>query len=135
MDALQRALGLRPTGRSPLPYEITAIGTAEWEQDNLEPSRSWDEQWHTCIAMQRELLTIAGWPDCRSHYEDNLKVAVAWAAYCRKIVANPKSGGTSHADPKAQLAHRREVLASALETVAWRKELLVELKAAAKARG
>ena len=125
---LQRALGLRPSSRSPLPYEITCLGTAEWEKDTLEPDRGWDAQWQTCIEIQRELLKIAGWPDCRRVYEHNLKEAEECAAYEQSLVDNPTSGGMSHGDPKVQLAYRKRSLARALEQVAWRKQLLEELE-------
>ena len=125
---LQRALGLRPVGRSPLPYEIMCLGTAEWEKDNLRPGVCWDDTWQTCIEIQRELIKIAGWPDCRRAYEANLKEALEWADYARSLVNDPTSGGMSLSDPKAQLAQRKEALARALEAVAWRKQLLEELE-------
>jgi len=88
---------------------------------------------HTCfqksyaqaILLQRELLKIAGWPDCRSAYAENLREAEDWAAYCKEMFEHPERGhqGTG-SDPKS----RRAALKDALEAVAYRKRLLHEIQ-------
>jgi len=71
--------------------------------------------------LQRELFALAGPPDHRPGYEENLRDAEERVAYARELVADPESGdqGTGF-DP----AGRRRGLREALEELAYRRELL-----------
>ena len=43
-------------------------------------------------ALQRELLKVAGWPDCRAAYQENLREAEEWEEYCQELVDHPDRG-------------------------------------------
>jgi hypothetical protein len=123
--ALHIALDLRPWQASPLPYEITALGV---DQDDTPENcgSAWDPSMPKAIALQKQLLELAGWPDCRAEYEKLLHQAEEYAAYCRELVEHPDRGGQgTGSDPKS----RRQALANALERVENRKELLEGLEA------
>jgi hypothetical protein len=119
--ALHRALGLKLWETSPLPSEITALGCSEDELDPADHRYQYDVK---ALALQKQLLSAAGWPDCRQVYEENLRDAQEWAAYCRELVKYPDRGsiGTG-CDPFS----RREKLQEAKAEVAYRKKLLAEL--------
>jgi len=127
--ALHRALGLGPADSSPLPYEVTALGVGDDDDLPLEPNHPrsngpWARSLKTAVTLQRQLLRIAGWPDCRKAYEENLAEAQKWADYCRDLVEHPEHGGIgTGCDPVS----RRRSLQEAEEQVAWRKQLLEEL--------
>jgi hypothetical protein len=90
---LHMALNLAPWNYSPLPVEVTALGVTQ----GLPPDHLLAHQvadWRDAQALQRELLEVAGWPDCRGVYEENLRKAEAWAGYCKLLVDHPERGGT-----------------------------------------
>ena len=121
--ALHCALQLDPWEPSPLPSEITARGVSEDLPPNPNSGRCWDKAYPKVLALQRELLAVAGWPDCRAAYEHNLAEAVEWREYCAELVRDPDAGPRG-SDP----AERRQRLKEAREEVAYRKRLLAELK-------
>jgi hypothetical protein len=127
--ALHRALGLGPADASPLPYEITALGVSDDDDFNSHRASArgdgpWKRSLKQAATWQRQLLHIAGWPDCRKDYEENLADAEKWAAYCRLLIEEPWRGGQgTGCDPVS----RRRSLQEAEERVAWRKQLLAEL--------
>jgi hypothetical protein len=65
------------------------------------------------------LLRVAGWPDCRAPYKDNLREAEEMAAYYRSILADPARG---------VLETKIKDLDDAIAEIEWRKELLAELE-------
>jgi hypothetical protein len=78
------------------------------------------------LELQRKLLAVAGWPDCRESYEQNLRKAQKGVRECRELVRHPERGGIgTGCDP----ASRREQLATALAELAYRKKLLADLEA------
>jgi hypothetical protein len=128
--ALHRALGLGPADASPLPYEITALGVYDDDGDddseraNIRGDGPWKRSLKPAVRLQRQLLKIAGWPDCRKEYEENLASDERWLDYCRELVEHPERGGQgTGCDPES----RRRALQQAEERVAWRKQLLAEL--------
>jgi hypothetical protein len=125
--ALHSALGLGPEEASPLPDVIEALGVSERDMDNWNPSRCFDQSIPQALALQRELLAVAGWPDCRAAYEENLREALDWAAYCKEMLEHPERG---HRGTGADPASRRARLKQALLKVAYRRRLLAELKEA-----
>ena len=127
-SALHSALGLHPAQRSPLPLEVTALGVGEDSEPSPPREASpWDASWQQAIAFQRELLAIAGWPDCRAAYGENFQEAKDWAAYCQELIDHPQRGGQGTG---SDIASRKRALANALVGVAWRQELLDGLKEA-----
>jgi hypothetical protein len=123
-EALDCALGLKPWERTPLPREITALGVSEDCPPNPDSIYPFDHSWHKAIKLQRELLKVAGWPDCREAYEKNLRDAVEWERYIRECIAHPEFAGQgTGCDP----ASRRRQLKEAKVDVAYRKRLLAEL--------
>lgn len=110
------ALHLHPWNHSPLPVEVISLGVdANDPPDFLDALQR--EDWHNAAALQRELLKVAGWPDCRQAYRDNLAEA--------RSVAGIGTG----CDP----ASRRRKLEEAKRKVAYRKRLLAELDEKVKA--
>jgi hypothetical protein len=125
--ALACALGLDFFGEpSPLPAEIGASGVSEDMPPQPNSDRCWDAAYPKILALQRELLAAAGWPNCREAYEKNLCEAEEWRDYCAMLVKNPDEGhrGTG-SDPES----RRERLKEAKEEVAYRKKLLAGIDA------
>jgi hypothetical protein len=123
--ALHCALGLRVWEASPLPTEITSLGV---DADYVLPPNAspWEQTRVQAAKLQRELLKAAGWPDCREAYEENLREAKHWAAYCADLLEHPERGGLgTGCDP----ASRRRALREARRKVAYRRRLLVELDA------
>lgn len=124
--ALHSALRLHPWNSSPLPREVTCLGV-----DQGAPPAYLDafkrRDWRQAQALQRELLKVAGWPtDCRVAYEENLREAEEWAAYCQELIDHPERGpapGSTGADPVS----RRQALEEAEADVAYRKKLLADL--------
>ncbi len=76
------------------------------------------------LELQRQLLAVAGWPDCRAAYGENLREAEKWRDYCADLVRDPKAGhrGTGD-DPQS----RRQRLKEAQQEVAYRRKMLAEL--------
>jgi hypothetical protein len=122
--ALQRALHLKVWEASPLPVEITPLGVCEEWAENPGGARGWAESYPQAIAFQRELLAVAGWPDCRAAYEENLRRAEETARYYEALVANPALGGQCTGDSAQS---RRERLELALAEVEYRRALLAGL--------
>ncbi len=124
-NALHLLLRLQPWDSSPLPKEITPLGVCEDDFPVDSDVQDWDRRsQEAAIKLQRRLLEIAGWPDCRHEYEKNLKDAEEWADYCRELVRHPDRGGQgTRCDPKS----RREDLEEAVAKVAYRRELLAGL--------
>jgi hypothetical protein len=120
---LHIVLDLHPWETSPLPIEITPLGVSEDLIDSDDSRYQGDLK---ALKLQRELLTIAGWPDCRKIYEEELRDAEQRVTYCRKRVENFPGGeygtGTSPAE-------RQRSLENALEQVEYRQELLAGLDA------
>ena len=83
-----------------------------------------DKSYDKVLAMQRELLAVAGWPDCRAAYEENLREAEKWSAYCALLVRDPDA---RHQGTGMDPASLRERLKEAREEVAFRRKLLAEL--------
>src|SRR6516225_5369543 len=81
--ALHIALGLHPWETSPLPIEITPLGV---DEKQIDPDDSRYQEGLKALKLQREFLTIAGWPDCRHVYEEKLRDAEKFAAYCADLV-------------------------------------------------
>jgi hypothetical protein len=88
------------------------------------------KDWRNAQALQRELLKVAGWPDCRAAYQENLREAEEWEEYCQELVDHPDRGqsGTG-SDP----ASRRRKLGETKAAVADRRRLLAELDETAEA--
>ena len=93
---------------------MTALGVGEdGEPDPVRENSLWDASWQQAIAFQRELLAMAGWPDCRAAYEENLQKAKDRAAYCQQLLDHPQRGGqgsgrqgrSRHVKPNGLLDH------------------------------
>jgi hypothetical protein len=128
-DALHRLLGLKPWEASPLPIEVTALGCCEDDLPVEPNSDLGDQSLPKAVALQRQFLAGAGWPDCRSLYEKQLHAAEAHVAYCREQIEHPPLGeyGTG-CDPVS----RQEALDDALAEVVYREKLLAGLDAVQK---
>jgi hypothetical protein len=127
--ALACALGLDFWGEpSPLPAEIISSGVSP----NLRPYpnsvRCWDKAYDKVLALQRELLQVAGWPGCRAAYEENLHEAEEWRDYRASLVRDLDAGPRGTGD---DLASRRQRLKEAEAEVRYRKKLLAGLGAKA----
>jgi hypothetical protein len=107
-----------------LPREITALGISEDYLSDVDANEARAHGWPKALALQKQLLKLAGWPNCRQAYEENLREAEEDAAHCRDRVEHPPSGeyGTG-TDPES----RRERMLEAEDEVAYRKQLLAEL--------
>jgi hypothetical protein len=119
--ALHRALGLGPWEQSPLPREIIALGCSQDDEVDADSGRCWDQALPKVLAIQRKLLEVAGWPECREAYEANLREAKEWAAYCRGLIKDPER---RHQGTGTDLPSLREKLRDAQDEVAYRKKLL-----------
>jgi plasmid stabilization system protein ParE len=122
--ALHRALGLAPWEPSPLPREIIALGCSQDDEVDADSGRCWDQALPKALAIQRKLLKVAGWPECREAYAANLREAREWATYCRGLVKHPDR---CHRGTSTDLPTLREKLRDAEGEVAYRKKLLDEL--------
>ena len=119
--ALHIALDRHPWERSPLPIEITVLGI---DEDDLDPE---DENYKSdlkALKLQKELLAIAGWPDCRSVYEKNLRKAEEWMEYCHERVEHTPVGQFGS---RCSSESPQEKLEDAEAEVAYRDQLLDEL--------
>jgi hypothetical protein len=123
-SALHAALGLKPWEPSPLPAEITALGVTQDEEPIGDSTRLWNDALPKAQALQRELLAVAGWPDCRAEYEKNLRRAREMASYYRMLYRHPerRHQGTGSDD----LSLRRKLKDEERE-VRYRQQLLREL--------
>jgi hypothetical protein len=125
-SALHCALRLHLHERSPLPSEITALGVSE---DHPPPSNSdylYEKSYEKALALQRELLAVAGWPDCRETYQRNLRNAEEWRDDCARLVRSPDARPQGTGMDTASL---RRDLKEARAEVAYRKKLLAGLDA------
>ena len=123
-DALHRLLGLAPWEASPLPYEITALGCSEDDLPIDEDASDWDKSIPNAVALQKQFLVVAGWPDCRAIYEEQLHDAEKSVAYYRELIEHPDRGGQgTGSDPES----RRKALDDVIDEVEYRKGLLAEL--------
>jgi len=125
-SALHAALGLNIWDRSPLPREISGMGCSEDDlpADAERREEIWVKSLLQSIDLQRKLLAVAGWPDCRDAYVENLRKAEHDLRYSRELVKHPERDAIGMDD-----ASRREYLAEAEAKVAYRKQLLASLKA------
>ena len=89
MRALRCALGLELWDPSPLPSEITAGGVSEDNPPPPKSTRLHDKSYEKVLTLQRELLAVAGWPDCREAYERNLRNAEEERDDCARLVRDP----------------------------------------------
>jgi hypothetical protein len=124
-SALHAALDLTPWNFSPLPTEVISLGVHQGDPpDYLDAHQRQD--WRKAQAMQRQLLKVAGWPDCRQTYRDNLAEALQWQRYCKLLIDHPERGpapGSTGADPVS----RRQAVEEAEADVAYRRGLLADL--------
>ena len=123
--ALRCALGLELWDPSPLPCEITAGGVSEDSPPPPNSTRLHDKAYEKVLALQRELLAVAGWPDCREAYERNLRNAEEERDDCARLVRDPDA---RHQGTGMDEASLRRALKEARQEVAYRKKLLAELK-------
>ena len=124
--ALRCALGLELWEPSPLPSEITAGGVSEDNPPPPKSTRLHDKAYEKVLALQRELLAVAGWPDCREAYERNLRNAEEDRDDCARLVRDPDA---RHQGTGMDPASLRRSLREAQAEVAYRKKLLAELDA------
>ena len=131
--ALCCALNLDRFGEhSPLPSEIIARGVSPDLPPDPNSGRAMDESYDKALAIQRELLAVAGWPDCRQVYERNLADAEQWEAYRALLVRDPEA---RHQGSGMDMPSLRQRLKEAREEVAYRKKLLADLDAKEAANG
>jgi hypothetical protein len=122
-SALHAALDLTPWNHSPLPTEVISLGVHQGDPPDYLDARQ-RQDWRKAQAMQRQLLKVAGWPDCRQSYRDNLAEALHWQRYCQQLIKHPELGGRgTNCDPKS----RRQALEEAEADVAYRRGLLADL--------
>ena len=116
---LNRLLRIAPWEANPLPSEITVLGCSEGDLDT-NPDRLLER----ALMWQRKLLAVAGWPDCRATYEENLRDAEEGFDWARKRFENPPRGeyGTGTTPEE----RRQRMLDTAAE-VEYRKGLLAGL--------
>ena len=125
--ALSCALGLDPFGElSPLPSEILSRGVSPDGPPSPNSCRMMDKSYDKVLAMQRELLAVAGWPDCRAAYEKNLRVAVEMRDYYALLLRDPDARYQGTGMDTASL---RQGLKEAEAEVRYRKKLLADLDA------
>ena len=123
--ALACALGLNSfCDPSPLPSEITAFGVSPDMPPHPNSDRPWDQAYGKMIELQRELLAVAGWPDCRQAYERNLADAEESRDYYAMLIRDP---GARYQGTGMDTASLRQRLKEAREEVAYRKKLLAGL--------
>jgi hypothetical protein len=107
-----------------LPLEVTPLGI---DEDDIDPEdrENYKSDLKT-LKLQKELLAIAGWPNCKAVYEEELRDAEKYAAYCQDLVDHPNRGGQgTGCDPVS----RQKALEEAKARVAYRKRLIAELDA------
>jgi hypothetical protein len=124
--ALHRALGIDVFGPSPLPMEIGPFGVSEDFPPDPKSGRCWDQEYLAMIALQRELLAVAGWPNCREVYKKHLAEAIEDRDYRALLLRDPDS---RHKGTGMDDASLRERLAEAKVEVVYRRKLLAGLDA------
>jgi hypothetical protein len=122
-SALHSALGLHPFERSPLPIEITVLGVDEDTHD-VDFRERLNQSVPKALKLQRQLLAIAGWPNCREEYEKNLHEAEEELVRCQERANNPPREQYCWIDKPEAI---REALADAIEQLEYRRELLAGL--------
>jgi hypothetical protein len=120
---LHSLLRLAPWEPSPLSCEITPLGVLE--DDDMS-----DKSTRRAFELQRELLKLAGWPDCRSAYETNLAEAEEMRDYCAELLHHPERGARGTGDDAVS---RWDALREAESEVRYRQRLLDELEAVQQA--
>ena len=131
--ALSCALGLDRFGeRSPLPSEILSRGVSPDFPPSPNSGRPMDESYDKALAIQRELLAVAGWPDCRAAYEKNLREAVEMRDYYALLLRDPDARYQGTGMDTVSL---RQGLKEAEAEVRYRKKLLAGLDAKEAADG
>jgi hypothetical protein len=125
--ALSCALGLnRFSELSPLPSEILSRGVSPDFAPSPNSERMMDKSYEKALAIQRELLAVAGWPDCRQAYERNLAEAEGSRDYYALLLRDPDARYQGTGMDTETLRQR---LKEAREEVAYRKKLLAGLDA------
>jgi hypothetical protein len=125
--ALSCALGLDRFGEhSPLPAEILARGVSPDFPPSPNSGRMMDKSYDKALAIQRELLAVAGWPDCRQAYERNLAEAAESRDYYAMLIRDPDARYQGTGMDTASLRQR---LKEAQREVAYRQKLLAKLDA------
>jgi hypothetical protein len=125
--ALACALGLNSfCDPSPLPSEITASGVSPDMPPHPNSDLARDESYGKVLTIQRELLAVAGWPDCRQAYERNLREAEESHDYYAMLIRDPDARYQGTGMDTASLRQR---LKEAREEVTYRKKLLADLDA------
>jgi hypothetical protein len=123
--ALSCALGLnRFCELSPLPSEIISRGVSPNRPPSPNSDRPMDKSYDKALAIQRELLAVAGWPQCREAYERNLAEAEEWRDYYAMLIRDPDARYQGTGMDTASL---RQGLKEAEAEVRYRKKLLAEL--------
>lgn len=124
--ALHRALGLHPWEASPLPDTIISLGVSEEKVAEADPNsnRFFVRSYPQALELQRELLAVAGWPNCRREYEKNLVAAEEMADYYEDQLQHPE---LRHKGTGSDTESVRASLEDALEEVAYRQKLLDDL--------
>jgi hypothetical protein len=119
---LHIALDLAPWQSSPLPTEVTVLGI---DEDDIDPADRENYKSNLKILqLQKELLALCGWPDCRHIYEQELADAESYVTHCQDLVDHPGRGGQgTGCDPEI----RRQALEQAQAKVEYRRRLLDEL--------
>ncbi len=104
-----------------------ALGVSQDEQPSEHSERLWDKALPQARReLQRKLLAVAGWPDCRAEYQENLADARGMASYYRMLIKHPerRSKGTG----SDEFTLRRKLKEEERE-VRYRQRLLRELEA------
>jgi hypothetical protein len=123
-ERLHILLRLGPWEPSPLPLEIA--GPLGCSQDDGLPEYPADRRsLQRSQALQRQLLAVAGWPDCRHEYEKNLRNAEKELSWARERYENPPVDYSWMGTPEA----REQRLHDAEEEVEYRRELLAGFEA------
>ena len=123
--ALHLLCRLAPWEPSPFPPEIAGpLGCSEDDLPIDPEADAWEKSKPKVLEWQRQLLAVAGWPDCRHVYEEELRDAEASFEWARKrfekLPAGEYGSGTD-------LETRRERMLQAEAELAYRKKLLAGL--------
>jgi hypothetical protein len=123
--ALHLLCRLAPWEPSPFPPEIAGpLGCSEDDLPIDPEADAWEKSKPKVLEWQRQLLAVAGWPDCRHVYEEELRDAEESLAWARDRVENPPREQYCWIDkPEAC----RQAFEDALDQVEYRKRLLAGL--------
>ena len=79
---------------SPLPDTITALGVSEENAPLVQSGATLldNNSYALALELQRELLAIAGWPDCREAYEETC-ARLSLGLPCLELLEHPERGG------------------------------------------